>query len=190
MIYRFCSLASLVDIFSFLGSFSWSRVTICYVEKFLVNLRHFRPQKFDTFEIWTYTSCDTLGSNFKNLRKKPPGKPTRILKTLITCQFIITRRFFIQHNFSIFWTFKASNHLVVNFYRNFFFSKLVFAYDEHTEHKMKEIWDYRFQKGLIVFKIHHWVWAKNNIFLIYMYITHEVKRITLLRFSTNSSIFA
>ena len=29
---------------------------------------------------------------------------------------------------------------------------MVFAYDEHTKHKIKEIWDYRFQKSLIVFK--------------------------------------
>jgi hypothetical protein len=67
--------------------------------KFLGKLRHFRRPKFVTFEIWTYTSCETLGSNFKNLRKTPLGKPTRILKTLTTCQIIITRRFFYTAQF-------------------------------------------------------------------------------------------
>jgi hypothetical protein len=81
-------------------------VTICHVVKFLVELRHFRRPKFDTLEIWTYTSCETLGSNFKFLRKKGLGKPTRILKTLTACRIIITRRFFLV---SIdFWFFELS----------------------------------------------------------------------------------
>ena len=70
-------------------------MTICHV----VKLRHFWRPKFDTLEIWIYTSCETLGSNFKNLRKMPLGKPTRILKTLTTCQIIITRRFFYTAQF-------------------------------------------------------------------------------------------
>ena len=75
-------------------------MTICHVVKFLVNLRHFRRPKFDTFEIWTHTYCETLGSNFRILRKASLGKLKRILKTLTACRIIITRRRWLDILFS------------------------------------------------------------------------------------------
>jgi hypothetical protein len=112
--------------FLLLGSLSWCLVTIHHVVKFLVKLRHFRRPKFDTLEIWTYTSCETLGSNLKINRKLFLGKPTRIPKTLTTCWIIITRRFFSVSIEFRFFNFQRLLPPCGEFLKKFFLLKIGF----------------------------------------------------------------
>jgi hypothetical protein len=60
----------------------------------IFDVQNLLPSKFELAPI-----VRPWGRIFKIWKKIPLGKPTRILKTLITCQIIITRRFFYTAQF-------------------------------------------------------------------------------------------